>query len=30
MKLATEKVTLSIKNQTEFTAGMIGEATQSF
>ena len=25
-----EKVTLSIKNQTEFTAGMIGEATQAF
>ena len=25
-----EKVTLSLKNQTEFTAGMIGEATQSF
>jgi DNA-directed RNA polymerase subunit alpha len=26
----TEKVTLSIKNQTEFTAGMIGDATQAF
>ena len=26
----SEKVTLSIKNQTEFTAGMIGEATQAF
>lgn len=26
----TEKVTLSIKNQTEFTAGMIGDATQVF
>jgi len=25
-----EKITLSIKNKTEFTAGMIGEATQSF
>ena len=25
-----EKVTLSIKNQTEFTAGMIGDATQAF
>jgi DNA-directed RNA polymerase subunit alpha len=28
--VSNEKVTLSIKNQTEFTAGMIGEATQSF
>jgi len=26
----TEKITLSIKNQTEFTAGMIGDATQAF
>ena len=26
----SEKVTLSIKNQTEFTAGMIGNATQAF
>ena len=26
----TEKVTLSIKNKTEFTAGMIGEASASF
>src|SRR6195952_3082649 len=26
----TEKVTLSIKNKTEFTAGMIGEASPSF
>lgn len=26
----TEKITLSIKNQTEFTAGMIGNATQAF
>jgi DNA-directed RNA polymerase subunit alpha len=26
----SEKVTLSIKNQTEFTAGMIGDATQAF
>jgi DNA-directed RNA polymerase subunit alpha len=25
-----EKITLSIKNQTEFTAGMIGDATQAF
>jgi DNA-directed RNA polymerase subunit alpha len=25
-----ERVTLSIKNQTEFTAGMIGDATQAF
>ncbi len=29
-EVGTEKITLSIKNQTEFTAGMIGEATQSF
>ena len=29
-EVATEKVTLSIKNQTEFTAGTIGDATQSF
>jgi DNA-directed RNA polymerase subunit alpha len=28
--VTNEKVTLSIKNVTEFTAGMIGEATQSF
>ncbi|WEK35229.1 MAG: DNA-directed RNA polymerase subunit alpha [Candidatus Pseudobacter hemicellulosilyticus] len=28
--LGTEKITLSIKNKTELTAGMIGEATQSF
>jgi DNA-directed RNA polymerase subunit alpha len=28
--VSNEKVTLSIKNQTEFTAGMIGEATQAF
>ncbi len=28
--IGNEKVTLSIKNQTEFTAGMIGEATQAF
>src|SRR6187402_1005629 len=28
--LAQEKVTLSIKNKTEFTAGMIGDASQSF
>src|SRR5207244_12022493 len=26
----TEKVTLSIKNKTEFTAGMIGEASPAF
>jgi DNA-directed RNA polymerase subunit alpha len=26
----TEKITLSVKNQTEFTAGMIGDATQAF
>ena len=29
-EIGTEKVTLNIKNQTEFTAGMIGEATQAF
>src|SRR4051794_33936693 len=29
-EVGIEKVTLSIKNQTEFTAGMIGDATQSF
>jgi DNA-directed RNA polymerase subunit alpha len=29
-EVAQEKITLSIKNKTEFTAGMIGEATQSF
>ncbi|WP_018612883.1 DNA-directed RNA polymerase subunit alpha [Segetibacter koreensis] len=29
-EINTEKVTLSIKNQTEFTAGMIGDATQAF
>lgn len=29
-EVASEKVTLSIKNQTEFTAGMIGDAAQSF
>lgn len=28
--LAQEKVSLSIKNKSEFTAGMIGEASQSF
>ncbi len=28
--LAQEKVSLSIKNKTEFTAGVIGEASQSF
>lgn len=28
--LAQEKVNLSIKNRTEFTAGLIGEASQSF
>lgn len=28
--VSNEKISLSIKNQTEFTAGMIGEATQSF
>ena len=30
MKWHNEKITLSLKNKTEFTAGMIGEATQSF
>ena len=29
-EVSNEKITLSIKNQTEFTAGMIGEATQAF
>ncbi|NML23274.1 DNA-directed RNA polymerase subunit alpha [Pseudoflavitalea sp. G-6-1-2] len=29
-EVAQEKITLSIKNKAEFTAGMIGEATQSF
>ncbi len=29
-EVAIEKVSLNIKNQTEFTAGMIGDATQSF
>lgn len=29
-EITSEKVTLSIKNQTEFTAGMIGDATQAF
>jgi DNA-directed RNA polymerase subunit alpha len=29
-EVSQEKVTLSIKNKSEFTAGMIGEATQSF
>ncbi|MCY7423304.1 MAG: DNA-directed RNA polymerase subunit alpha [Chitinophagaceae bacterium] len=29
-EVITEKVTLSIKNQTEFTARIIGDATQSF
>ncbi len=29
-EINSEKVTLSIKNQTEFTAGMIGDATQAF
>jgi DNA-directed RNA polymerase subunit alpha len=29
-EIATEKITLSIKNKTEFTAGMIGEASPSF
>ena len=28
--VANEKISLSVKNQTEFTAGMIAEATQSF
>ena len=28
--ISTEKVTLSIKNKTEFTAGMIGEASPAF
>ena len=28
--VASEKITLSIKNKTEFTAGMIGEATHAF
>lgn len=28
--ITNEKITLSIKNQTEFTAGMIGDATQAF
>jgi DNA-directed RNA polymerase subunit alpha len=29
-EVSQEKITLSIKNKTDFTAGMIGEATQSF
>jgi DNA-directed RNA polymerase subunit alpha len=29
-EVSNEKITLSIKNRTEFTAGMIGEGTQSF
>lgn len=29
-EVGQEKISLSIKNSTEFTAGMIGEATQSF
>ncbi|MFM2360747.1 MAG: hypothetical protein RLY16_2740 [Bacteroidota bacterium] len=29
-EISTEKVTLSIKNKTEFTAGMIGEASPAF
>jgi DNA-directed RNA polymerase subunit alpha len=29
-EVGAEKITLSIKNKAEFTAGMIGEATQSF
>jgi DNA-directed RNA polymerase subunit alpha len=29
-EVSNEKITLSIKNKTEFTAGMIGEGTQSF
>jgi DNA-directed RNA polymerase subunit alpha len=29
-EVANEKIMLSIKNKTEFTAGMIGEGTQSF
>ncbi|OQP63178.1 DNA-directed RNA polymerase subunit alpha [Niastella vici] len=29
-EVSQEKVTLSIKNKSEFTAGMIGEATQNF
>lgn len=29
-EIGQEKISLSIKNKTEFTAGMIGEATQSF
>ena len=28
--MANEKIILSLKNKTEFTAGMIGEATHSF
>jgi DNA-directed RNA polymerase subunit alpha len=29
-EIGAEKVTLNIKNQTDFTAGMIGDATQAF
>src|ERR1700709_2408765 len=29
-EISTEKITLSIKNKTEFTAGLIGEASPSF
>jgi len=29
-EVANEKISLSVKNQTEFTAGMIADATQSF
>src|SRR6476620_2529230 len=29
-EIATEKVTISLKNKSEFTAGMIGEASPSF
>jgi DNA-directed RNA polymerase subunit alpha len=29
-EVSQEKITLSIKNKSEFTAGMIGEATQNF
>jgi hypothetical protein len=29
-EVQNEKITLSIKNRTEFTAGMLGEGTQSF
>src|SRR5450432_4825343 len=29
-EISTEKITLSLKNKTEFTAGMIGDASPSF